>query len=80
MSRKTTPARAGSDRASLYDEITDKIVAELEATGPAQAATARGSQNVGSSASAALQVDRGVSGTVRSRGADTAPPAPLLRQ
>ena len=31
MSRKTTPARAGSDRASLYDEITDKIIAELEA-------------------------------------------------
>jgi antirestriction protein ArdC len=31
MSRKTTPARAGSDRASLYGEITDKIIAELEA-------------------------------------------------
>jgi len=31
MSRKTTPARAGSDRASLYDEITGKIIAELEA-------------------------------------------------
>jgi antirestriction protein ArdC len=31
MSRKTTPARSGSDRASLYDEITSKIVAELEA-------------------------------------------------
>jgi N-terminal domain of anti-restriction factor ArdC len=25
------PARAGSDRASLYDEITNKIIAELEA-------------------------------------------------
>jgi antirestriction protein ArdC len=31
MSRRTAPARAGQDRASLYDEITDKIVAELEA-------------------------------------------------
>ncbi len=31
MSRKTTSARAGQDRASLYDEITDKIIAELEA-------------------------------------------------
>ncbi|MFG1243444.1 ArdC-like ssDNA-binding domain-containing protein [Xanthobacter sp. V7C-4] len=31
MSRKTTTARAGQDRASLYDEITDKIIAELEA-------------------------------------------------
>ncbi|MDJ0448830.1 zincin-like metallopeptidase domain-containing protein [Methylocystis sp. JR02] len=31
MSRNTAPARAGSDRASLYDEITSKIVAELEA-------------------------------------------------
>lgn len=31
MSRKTASARAGSDRANLYDEITDKIVAELEA-------------------------------------------------
>jgi len=30
MSRRTAPARAGQDRASLYDEITDKIVAELE--------------------------------------------------
>lgn len=31
MSRRTAPARAGQDRASLYDEITDKIIAELEA-------------------------------------------------
>lgn len=31
MSRKTAQARAGQDRASLYDEITDKIIAELEA-------------------------------------------------
>ena len=31
MSRKTAHARAGSDRASLYDEITNKIIAELEA-------------------------------------------------
>lgn len=31
MSRKTAPARAGQDRASLYDEITGKIIAELEA-------------------------------------------------
>jgi hypothetical protein len=31
MSSKTTPARAGHDRASLYDEITGKIIAELEA-------------------------------------------------
>jgi antirestriction protein ArdC len=31
MSRKNTPARAGSDRASLYDEVTGKIIAELEA-------------------------------------------------
>lgn len=30
MSRRTAPARAGQDRASLYDEITDKIIAELE--------------------------------------------------
>ena len=30
MSRKTASARAGQDRASLYDEITDKIIAELE--------------------------------------------------
>lgn len=31
MSRKTASARAGQDRASLYDEITGKIIAELEA-------------------------------------------------
>ena len=31
MSRYDRRARAGSDRANLYDEITDKIVAELEA-------------------------------------------------
>jgi hypothetical protein len=31
MSRKTTTVRAGQDRASLYDEITGKIIAELEA-------------------------------------------------
>ncbi len=31
MSRRTAPARAGQDRASLYDEITDKIIGELEA-------------------------------------------------
>ena len=31
MSRDTTRVRAGNDRASLYTEITDKIVAELEA-------------------------------------------------
>ena len=31
MSRTTAPARAGQDRASLYDEITGKIIAELEA-------------------------------------------------
>ncbi len=31
MSRKTISARTGSDRASLYDEITRKIIAELEA-------------------------------------------------
>jgi antirestriction protein ArdC len=31
MSRRTAPARAGQDRASLYDEITDKIITELEA-------------------------------------------------
>jgi antirestriction protein ArdC len=30
MSRKTIPARIGSDRTSLYNEITDKIIAELE--------------------------------------------------
>jgi antirestriction protein ArdC len=31
MSRNTAHARAGADRASLYDEITGKIIAELEA-------------------------------------------------
>lgn len=31
MSRTTARARAGSDRASLYDDITNKIIAELEA-------------------------------------------------
>ena len=31
MSRHAYRARAGEDRASLYDEITDKIIAELEA-------------------------------------------------
>ncbi|MGE0854146.1 MAG: ArdC family protein [Hyphomicrobiaceae bacterium] len=31
MSRHAPRARAGSDRASLYDEITNKIIAELEA-------------------------------------------------
>ncbi len=31
MSRHTARARSGSDRTSLYDEITDKIIAELEA-------------------------------------------------
>src|SRR5580693_7286257 len=31
MSRKTASARAGQDRASLYDDITGKIIAELEA-------------------------------------------------
>ena len=31
MSRHTTRVRAGDDRASLYSEITDKIIAELEA-------------------------------------------------
>ncbi|MGE0677740.1 ArdC family protein [Pseudolabrys sp.] len=31
MSRHRYRARAGEDRASLYDEITDKIIAELEA-------------------------------------------------
>jgi hypothetical protein len=30
MSRHTTRVRAGNDRASLYAEITDKIIAELE--------------------------------------------------
>ena len=31
MSRSATRARAGQDRTSLYSEITDKIIAELEA-------------------------------------------------
>ena len=31
MSRNAYRARAGEDRASLYDEITDKIIADLEA-------------------------------------------------
>lgn len=31
MSRRTAPSRAGQNRASLYDEITDKIICELEA-------------------------------------------------
>jgi antirestriction protein ArdC len=31
MSRNDRRVRAGSDRANLYDEITDKIIAELEA-------------------------------------------------
>jgi antirestriction protein ArdC len=31
MSRHSTRVRAGNDRASLYTEITDKIIAELEA-------------------------------------------------
>src|SRR3546814_6841862 len=31
MSRNTAHARAGSDRTSLYDDITGKIIAELEA-------------------------------------------------
>src|SRR6201997_3918675 len=31
MSRQHCRARAGHDRASLYEEITDKIIAELEA-------------------------------------------------
>jgi antirestriction protein ArdC len=31
MSRHTVRVRAGDDRASLYTEITDKIIAELEA-------------------------------------------------
>ena len=31
MSNHTTRARAGQDRATLYDEITDRIIAELEA-------------------------------------------------
>jgi antirestriction protein ArdC len=31
MSRHTARARSGSDRTSLYDEITTKIITELEA-------------------------------------------------
>ena len=31
MSRSIARARAGRDRTSLYQEITDKIIAELEA-------------------------------------------------
>jgi antirestriction protein ArdC len=31
MSSQTVRARAGQDRANLYDEITDKIITELEA-------------------------------------------------
>src|SRR5271154_6544533 len=31
MSNPNARARAGQDRTSLYDEITDKIIAELEA-------------------------------------------------
>ena len=31
MSRYAARTRAGQDRSSLYDEITDKIIAELEA-------------------------------------------------
>jgi antirestriction protein ArdC len=31
MSNPNACARAGQDRANLYDEITDKIIAELEA-------------------------------------------------
>ena len=31
MSRPTARARPGQNRASLYSEITDKIIAELEA-------------------------------------------------
>ena len=31
MSSKTASARPGHDRANLYDEITGKIIAELEA-------------------------------------------------
>jgi len=30
MSRSTARARSGRDRANLYQEITDKIIAELE--------------------------------------------------
>jgi antirestriction protein ArdC len=31
MSRNDRRVRAGADRANLYDEVTDKIIAELEA-------------------------------------------------
>ena len=31
MSNHTARARAGQDRATLYDEITDRIIAQLEA-------------------------------------------------
>ena len=31
MSRHTARARSGNDRTGLYNEITDKIIAELEA-------------------------------------------------
>jgi len=31
MSRHPSDTRAGADRASLYDEITEKVLAELEA-------------------------------------------------
>ena len=31
MSKQAARARTGQDRTSLYDEITDKIIAELEA-------------------------------------------------
>ena len=31
MSNHTARARAGQDRATLYDEITDRIITELEA-------------------------------------------------
>jgi antirestriction protein ArdC len=31
MSRNTTRARTGSDRSSLYDDITNKIIGELDA-------------------------------------------------
>jgi antirestriction protein ArdC len=31
MSKHAFRARTGQDRANLYDEITDKIIAELEA-------------------------------------------------
>jgi antirestriction protein ArdC len=31
MSRPATHARSSSDRASLYDEITTRIIAEIEA-------------------------------------------------